>query len=118
MKTFISSTIQDMRPERDAVTEVMNTLKQEISRSEFFVASERSSKEICIQEAGSSDIFIGIYKNCYGSIPTDDNPNNYSVPEMEYNVARENNKRILIFISSEEKDRDQHLREFLEKIQN
>jgi hypothetical protein len=110
--------VEDMRVERDAVTEVLTQLKQFISRSEYIVAKPDSPKEVCLAEAGNCDVFIGIYKSRYGEIPAEENPDFHSVPEMEYHAARKKGKPIFIFVSSETKERETRLQEFLDKIQN
>lgn len=115
---FLSSTVEDMKEERDAIAEVMTTLRQKISRCEYFCARSESPEQVCLTEAVQCDVFIGIYKTRYGFIPYPDSSDKISVCEMEYRKALENNKPILIFYSSESSGREVRLEEFLGKIKN
>jgi hypothetical protein len=99
LEVFISSTIVDLKEEREAVEEVMKLFHINSFRSECFMASPHSPKELCLTKASECDIFIGIYKNRYGQIPTEDNPSSKSIPEMEYDVAIEKHKPIFLFQS-------------------
>jgi len=115
---FLSSTVDDMKEERDAVSEVISILKQKISRCEYFAARSESAKEVCLGEAERCDIFIGIFKERYGSIPADDNPSGISVTEMEYQKAREKKKPILLFYHQDSSKRESKLEMFLNKVKN
>ena len=115
---FISSTIEDMQEERNAVTEVANSLKMLITRSEFFDARKESPKKACLDEVRKCDVFIGIYKKRYGFVPEDDNPEGFSVTQMEYLEAKNSNREISIFISEDLINREERLTSFLEKIRN
>ena len=117
MKFFVSSTIEDMKSEREAVTEVIISLQHKISRSEFFPSMARTPEEVCLEAAANSDFFIGIYKNRYGFIPSDhDNLLQYSVTQMEYEAAKENSVPCLIFIHKNGEEPEERLSIFLERI--
>ena len=117
LKFFISSTIEDMKQERDAVTEVIISLQYNISRSEFFPSMARTPEQVCLEEAAGSDVFIGIYKNRYGFIPAnDENFMQYSVTQMEYEAAQESGVPSLIFIYRNGEKREERLSIFLKRI--
>jgi len=107
-----------MPKEREGVSEVIQILKQRVSRSEFFVASPDKPRDLCLKKAETCDVFIGIYKNSYGHIPPDDNPDQKSVIEMEYDAAYKKERPLLIFIHSNESKRKDELKQFLEKVTN
>jgi hypothetical protein len=65
LEVFISSTIVDLKEEREAVEEVMKLFHISSFRSECFMASPYSPKELCLTKASECDIFIGIYKGYY-----------------------------------------------------
>src|SRR3989344_3699437 len=113
---FLSSTVDDMQEERNAVSEVIIALKQKISRCEFFAARTESPEQVCLNEATNCDIFVGIYKDRYGFVPTENNHELFSVTEMEYNAAKKAKKPILIFIHKDATNRDSQLDFFLKKI--
>jgi hypothetical protein len=119
MKVFLSSTIEDMKIEREAITEVIISLQHKISRSEFFPSMARTPEDVCLEEAANSDIFIGVYKNRYGFIPPDhDNLLQYSVTQMEYETAKNNGVPCLIFIYKNEEEREERLSIFLDRIKD
>lgn len=115
---FLSSTVEDMQDERDAASEVLNFLKKQVSRCEYFPARTNSPKEVCLSEARDCDVFIGIYKNRYGFIPTEDNQKKISVTELEYEEAKKAKKPILIFYYYKDVEREDKLNLFLERIKN
>lgn len=115
---FLSSTVDDMQQERDAITEVLNSLQRNVSRCEFFPARTNSPEDVCLEEAKNCDVFIGIYKNRYGFIPTENNPDSFSVTELEYSEAKNANRPILLFYHETSDERDVKLKAFLDKIKN
>lgn len=114
---FLSSTVDDMQDERNAITEVVSTLQQQISRCEYFPARTESPKEVCLEVARNCDIFLGIYKKRYGFVPKENNPENISVTHMEYIEAKKSNRKICIFISAQ-KEAEKDLTEFLDTVKN
>ena len=108
-----------MGKERDAVHEVISILKQTVSRSEFFEASPETPRDLCLKKAESCDVFVGIYKKSYGHIPTEKNPEEISVIEMEYDAAYKKKRPILIFIHSKASQSDsEKFLKFIQKITN
>ncbi len=118
MRVFVSSTIQDMTEERDAAMEVLVSVQHEVRRSEFFPAMSSTPERACLDEARNCHIFLGIYKNRYGSIPTENNPSNKSVPEMEYDEAKGAGRALLVFKSRDDTNRERRLSEFLNSVGN
>jgi hypothetical protein len=79
---FLSSTMEDLQKERDATTEVVNTLRQVPIRAEYFVARRENPVEVCINEATKCSVYIGIFKEKYGFVPGTDNPYGLSVTAL------------------------------------
>ena len=103
---FISSTMDDLREERDAATEAIQTLRQIPIRAEYIMPRTNSPVEVCVEAAAQSSVYVGIFKRRYGSIPPEANPRSLSVTELEYEAALSTQRPIKIFISSDEKGRD------------
>jgi hypothetical protein len=95
-----------MQEERDAAMEVLVSIGHEIRRSEFLPAMSQTPERACLDEARNCDIFLGIYKNRYGSISLANNPGRLSVPVMEYDEAVANRRARLLFKSSDETQRE------------
>ena len=117
LRIFISSTMQDLQSERKAVTDAINKNRfwQSVN-AESFVARSESPREVCLEEIRKSHIYIGIFKNCYGYIPKNNNPEGYSVTALEYYEARNNKLPIFIFVYKNAKNREEKLKEFLKEI--
>ena len=79
LRIFISSTMKDLQPERDAVEKAISTFRFETVRAETIGAQPLSSREACLEMARECDIYIGIYGGRYGWIPPGDE---FSVTEM------------------------------------
>lgn len=96
---MISSTIEDMKEERNAAADLITSHAFEVLRSETHAALGLSSREICERMATDCDIFIGILGNCYGSaIESEDR----SITEMEFDTAKSvDPKKILIYLKEE-----------------
>jgi hypothetical protein len=83
-KVFISSTFEDLIPEREKVIYVLNRLHLFYNAMEFFGARTDKSLETCLMEIKQSDIYIGILGHKYGSKI---NKLGISYTEFEYNEA-------------------------------
>jgi formylglycine-generating enzyme required for sulfatase activity len=115
LKVFISSTMKDLRPERDAVQNVVSTFRFRTLRAETIGAQPRPPREVCLAMARECDIFIGIYAVRYGWTPPGDEA---SVTEIEFLEARRQGKDILIYVKKVKKRRDQRLKEFLRRVED
>jgi hypothetical protein len=119
-RIFVSSTVTDLKDERDAVTQAVNTLRQVPIRSELIMARTEAPLQVCTQEATNCSVYVGIFKNRYGFVPQTNNPRKLSVTELEYEAARNANKPIKVFISKSKlfriKRRETQLTEFLKRI--
>jgi HEAT repeat protein len=65
---------------------------------EDYVATDRRPLQKCLDDVGSSDIYVGIFAWCYGFIPQENNPDQKSITELEYRHACKQEIPTLIFI--------------------
>ena len=95
---FISSTYTDLVQERrDVVEQILNAHHFPIGM-EMFEASDKKQWEVIQQTIDTSDIYILILGNRYG---TTDAESGVSYTEKEYDYAVEKNKPILVFYSED-----------------
>lgn len=113
LKIFISSTITDLGPEREAIKEAIQELQLEPVFAEGFGARPGAPREECLKAVRESDIYIGLFWQRYGYI-TD---RGVSATEEEYQEAREAGKPILIYIK-EPAQRELLLTRFLRDLQD
>jgi|GEM_PF-714109 len=97
-KIFISSTYQDLSPHRNRIWELLKTYEVEVRGMEEFGARTAKPLQTCLDEVSESDIFIGIIGMRYGSI---DLESNKSFTQLEYEVAIEKGKEVLIYLFDE-----------------
>ncbi len=113
VKVFISSTITDLKPERETVKQAMEELYLSPSIAEGWGARPETPREVCLREAGEADIYIGLFWQRYGFI-TD---KGIAATEEEYQAARAAGKPILIYVK-EPAQREVLLTRFLRDLQD
>lgn len=114
MKFFLSSTYEDLKGMRQVAINTLEALCCEVEAMEYFEASTRTNKEVCLRKLAESDLIIGIYGRRYGSI---DPETGISFTEIEYDEARRLNKPILGFVLEvNESERDPRETVFIQKI--
>lgn len=108
MRFFISSTFEDLKEYRKYTIEYLNNLIDKktgkIVAMEFFAASEKDSKEVCLAELEKSDLVIGIYGQRFGYEP---DGTGRSMTEIEFDRARELKIPVLKLVSYQEKEEKQ-----------
>jgi hypothetical protein len=119
LNVFISGTQDDMQPERDAISRAVDAVSLTAGiRAEKTLSQPQSPIAWIEEQLQTCDIYVGIYSHRYGwIIPQHD----LSATELEFNLARQLCKPILIWIRELrdfEKDlpnfdRQQH---FLERV--
>lgn len=82
MKVYLSSTLNDLRPERQVVKEALGG---ECIVIESYGADERSLRESCLSDVESTDLYIGIVGLRYGFIPPGQA---LSITHLEYEKAK------------------------------
>jgi hypothetical protein len=95
MKVYLSSTLNDLGPERQAVKEALGG---ECTVVESYTADERSVREACLADVAGCDLYIGIVGRRYGFIPPG---HNRSITELEYQEARDRKLNTLVFVKDD-----------------
>jgi hypothetical protein len=101
-KVFISSTVLDLEKYREEVKSVIEQLGLFAIDMKNFGNRSEEPKEVCFQQIEQCDIMIGIYAHRYGYIPPNENDKKISITELEYNYAREKEKKVICYIIDDE----------------
>jgi hypothetical protein len=92
VRVFISSTWQDLKPEREAVEKALNRIQNTtFNGMEYFGSRSETTKEASLLEVNRSNIYIGIFANRYGS----------GITEAEYREAQKKELPCLIYFKDE-----------------
>jgi len=128
LQVFISSTYQDLIPERQAAIEAILKSGNIPAGMELFIAGDRSQWEVIQRWIGESDIYMVIIGGRYGSIEPS---SGLSYTEMEYDFAVSSGKPHFAVVINEdelekrsktsgscvlEKDNPDKLKAFREKV--
>jgi hypothetical protein len=97
---YISSTIEDLREYRATVTDFLSRCGYEVASMERYGARDDRPRSACEKDVADSDIYVGIFAWRYGYIPSDDNPEQRSITELEYLAAAD--KTRLIFLLADD----------------
>jgi hypothetical protein len=92
MRVYLSSTLNDLALERQAVKEALGG---ECIVVESYSADERSVRESCQADVAKCDLYIGIIGRRYGFVPPGQSR---SITELEYEEARKCRTPTLVFI--------------------
>jgi tetratricopeptide (TPR) repeat protein len=114
LKIFISSRMEELQAERDAVETGISTLRFEPVRAETIGAQPKSPRETCLEAVRDCDVYIAICGSRYGSIPAGQE---VSVTEMEFLEARDCEKDILIYVQKGAK-REHRQQEFVRRLED
>ncbi len=110
-RIFISSTTEDLQPERDAVEQAIQDLRLEAVRSETVGSSNISPREACRIMAQNCDVYLGILGRRYG-FELDEGR---SATEFEFDIARDAGKPILLY-RKEVEDLEPKQEAFIERV--
>jgi len=111
---MISSTVEDLVNERDAVTRAISALGLDKFRAETFGSLPYTPREVCASVAEGCDIFILITGEHYGYITKE----GISVVEFEFNIAHAQNPRKILVYVKDRVNREPRLTKFLERLQD
>ncbi len=101
MQIYLSSTLDDLRPHRDAV---MDTLRKEghLLKDSYEATPEPTALQ-CVQDVASSELYVGVFAWRYGWIPPGQADGaQLSITEIEYQAAVKAGKPRLIFLATKE----------------
>lgn len=96
MRVYLSSTLDDLLPERQAVIDALSGLCVVV---QSYTADERSVRDSCLRDVERCHLYIGIIGRRYGHIPPGDS---LSITEQEFQHAQECKKAIFIFIKDDD----------------
>lgn len=125
-KFYLSSTYEDLKECREAVSKALRKIGHEVVGMENYTANGVQPLKKCLADVAECDYYIGIFAWRYGYVLEDDNPKKKSITELEYLKAVELGKEPLIFMLRENAswprnlvDRDERrieaLRQYLSK---
>lgn len=115
-RVFISSTIEDLRTQRDAAETALTQLGFfDVVRVESLPARGESSERVCVGEVGAAAALILILHKRYGFVPPERNPEGLSVTHIEYREARRMGIPVYAFISTD-RDREPLLEIFISEV--
>lgn len=115
-RVFISSTIDDLRAQRDAAEDALTQLGFfRVVRVEKLPARGDSSERVCLGEVRAADALVLILHKRYGFVPQDGNAEGLSVTHIEYREARRMGIPVYAFISTA-CDREPLLDEFISEV--
>jgi hypothetical protein len=117
LKVMISSTVDDLVEEREAVDRAIRELKLTRFRAETFGSVPHSPKVICALLAEQCDIFVLIIGERPGYMIESEG---ISVVEFEFQVARaQNREKILVYVKDGvDRDHEPLLKEFLNRVEH
>lgn len=96
MRVYLSSTLNDLFPERQAVKEVLGG---ECVVVESYTADERSVRDSCLAYVAGCELYIGIVGRRYGFKPDGESR---SITELEYRQAVARGIPTLVFIKDDD----------------
>lgn len=115
LKIMISSTIDDLKPERRIIEEIATNMGFTVLRSETLSAPGKSSLEVCEKMAKECDLYVGILGARYGA---EFDEIGTSVVEFEYNVAKDDDKSKVMIYIKDVPERDQKQQEFIKRVED
>ena len=113
IQIFISSTIDDMKPERLAVREAIEELKLKPVFAEELGARSETPRKVTLSLVRQSDMYIGLFWQRYGEVGS----RGLSATEEEYQEALKTGKPILIYIKEPAQKREKLLFRFLQELE-
>lgn len=99
MKVYLSSTFQDLRDHRAAVERTLRKMGHDVIGMEQYAAEGSRPVERCKRDVELADACVLILGWHYGYTPlTLDNPDGWSITEIEYRHAVSKHKTVLAFL--------------------
>src|SRR5579864_3395436 len=86
-KVYVSSTIIDLKPERQAVLDWLRLARHQVVDS--YLPDSDTVKESCLEDVATCDLYVLILGHRYGFQPADGNPGSLSITYLEFQRAGE-----------------------------
>jgi hypothetical protein len=84
-KVYVSSTIVDLRQERQAVLEWLRGARHQAVDS--YLPDGETVRDSCLEDVGTCDLYVLILGHRYGFQPADGNPERLSITQLEFRRA-------------------------------
>ena len=101
MRVYLSSTYIDLKRHRAELGHYLRKSGYEVVMMEEYVARDQLVEFACKGDVTDCDVYIGIFAWRYGYVPSDANPEQLSVTEMEYTAAGKKPMTRLTFLLEE-----------------
>jgi len=84
-KVYVSSTIIDLKQERQAVVDWLRAARHQAVDS--YLPDSETVRDSCLDDVGTCDLYVLILGHRYGFQPADDNPDGLSITHLEFRRA-------------------------------
>lgn len=110
---FVSSEMQNLGPERDAVASALRALGVRVEIFEDLGGRDDNAETAYLAGVASTDIYLGIVGDRYGRMLT----SGRSPTHEEYLEARARGKRISVWVNRADAERQGNARDFVDEVQ-
>jgi hypothetical protein len=86
-KVYVSSTMADLKRERQAVLEWLRGARHQAIDS--YLPDSDTVRGSCLDDVAVCDLYVLILGHRYGFVPADDNPGGLSITQLEFRRAGE-----------------------------
>jgi hypothetical protein len=86
-KVYVSSTIADLKPERQVVLDWLRAARHQAIDS--YLPDSDTVRDSCLDDVGECDLYVLILGHRYGFQPTAGNPEGLSITQLEFRRAGE-----------------------------
>ena len=84
-KVYVSSTIIDLKPERQAVLEWLRLARHQAVDS--YLPDSDTVRDSCLEDVAACDLYVLIVGHRYGFVPPEGNPEGLSITQLEFRRA-------------------------------
>lgn len=96
---YVSSTFSDLREHRKALSLAIRRLGHVDMAMEYYIAEDARPLDRCLRDAGSCDLYVGVFARRYGFCPPGEQR---SITELEFRAARTAGIDTLCFLLPED----------------
>src|SRR5690242_15468751 len=86
-KVYVSSTIIELRPERQAVVDWLRMARHQAVAS--YMPDSNTVRDTCLDDVAACALYVQILGHRYGFQPAGDNPGGLSITHLEFRRAGE-----------------------------
>jgi tetratricopeptide (TPR) repeat protein len=101
VRIYVSSTYGDLKQHREQVYHALRELGHDVVAMEDYVATDRRPVAKCLADVAACQLYVGIFAHRYGYIPEHENPQGWSITELEYRHAEAQGMPRLVFMLDE-----------------